>query len=199
MGRNIAFFFVLSLILMSSCSDSNYITNNSKPVSQQSPQEISNHSQLIHYSEYQQIFETFTKELSISGYSYKSGSVGPNIVIMDKDLSFNKREYLTLDGKFDMNNTQPTSELLLFENEDSSKQLAIRISYTTSYIGNDLVDWSSSRGYSGTNEALAKKTDLVTLSYKNLILTILQTSEEEADMEASKTAVRSIISIISKY
>lgn len=199
MGRNIAILFVSSLILMSSCSDSNHISNSSNAVSQESTLEISNDSQLITYSEYQQIFETLTKELSISGYSYKSGSVGPNIVIMDKDLSFNKREYLTLDGKFDMNNTQPTSELLLFENEDSSKQLAIRISYTTSYIGNDLVDWSSSRGYSGINESLAKKTDLATLSYKNLILTILQTSEVEAAMEDSKTAVRSIISIISNY
>lgn len=201
--KNITIFAILlSLMLLSGCwnADSDDTVAQTEPIPQQKfAPDTTEQPRIIAYSDFQQLFDSLVKTLRIPGYTYKSGSVGLNIVIFEKDLSFNKREYLTLDGKFDSSDAKPTSELLLFESSDGTNQLTIRLSYTSSYIGNDLVDWSSARGYAGTNETLAQKTELSTLTYKNLILTILQTSEEEADMEASKAAIRSLIPIITKY
>ncbi|HEY2492581.1 MAG TPA: hypothetical protein VGI33_06705 [Paenibacillus sp.] len=72
-------------------------------------------------------------------------------------------------------------------------QIQIRIAYTTVVMGNDLVSWDISSGYENTSKQLSNNTDLATLTYKNIIITILQNAKDHTELEITKGAIRSVI------
>lgn len=121
------------------------------------------------------------------------------MVIVDRDLTFGKRDTLTLEGDTNVANVKPTSHILIFENKNQSKQIIIRISFTNSFVGNDMLDWSTTNGYPSINSKLAKTLDMATLSYKNLIITIQQLSKDEVDSETTRDVIRKVIKMIEKY
>ncbi|MWC29750.1 hypothetical protein [Paenibacillus sp. MMS18-CY102] len=147
---------------------------------------------ILSYSQYKDLTDRFQSNLIIPEFTLKAES-GKNIVIVEKDLTFEKRENLTLDGSRDFANVQPTSYIFIFENQAQSKQIIVRVSFNKNYIGNDLLDWSRLNNYANINEKLASQFDMATLSYKNLIVTVQQLADREANLETTKTAMRAII------
>ena len=59
--------------------------------------------------------------------------------MVDKDLTFGSRDWLTVDGEFHMDNgSQSTQNSIFLENEQSSKLISVVIAYTESYMGEDM-------------------------------------------------------------
>lgn len=160
---------------------------------------IDNTKKILSYAEYQTLFEALKSNLKISNFELKTGTFTSDLTIVDKDLTYNKRQYLTLNGELDTGEPKTTQELLIFENENQSTQISIRIAYTQNYIGEDIIDWSMLTGLSNINEKLSEMSDIVTFSYKNIVFIIYQISETKKDIDITKETIRNIQNITSKY
>ncbi|MBQ6447031.1 hypothetical protein KGR20_15745 [Cytobacillus oceanisediminis] len=148
---------------------------------------------IISYTEYQSLFEKLVSGLVISGYSLDKSTLGNDLIIVDSDLSFGKREFLTADGS---NSWESTQETMYFLNKNKDRLLTITISYTDAFIGNDLVFYNSYEGYD-LDESLINN-DILTISYKNLLFTILQTSTAQISMDDTVDAGKSIVRFLGK-
>ncbi|MBG9736890.1 hypothetical protein M5X00_10510 [Paenibacillus alvei] len=160
---------------------------------------IENTKKILSYAEYQTLFEALKSNLKISNFELKTGTFTSDLTIVDKDLTYNKRQYLTLNGELDTGEPKTTQELLIFENKNQSTQISIRIAYTQNYIGEDIIDWSMLTGLSNINEKLSEMSDIVTFSYKNIVFIIYQISETKKDIDITKETIRNIQNITSKY
>lgn len=161
-------------------------------------QQAEENSSMISYDDYQALFETAVTDLTIENFHLSDSTIGFDVTSIDKDLSFGTREWLTKDGTYYTMEPESTQETLFFENEEQSVLLTITLSYTGNYIGNDMVYYNITSGYD-INDHLAATTDIITLSYKNLIVTILQTSSKTADMDITQNAAKELVDFLQKY
>lgn len=185
------------LFLLVSCEKKERVTDqNSDEITETKNNDETKNNPIITYTEYQSLFEELVNKLEIPGYSLENSSLGDDIIRIDKDLSFGKREFLTTDGLFSGHDIESTQETMFFLNKNKERLLTITISYTKSFIGNDLVFYNSNEGY-GLNEDLINN-DLLTISYKNLLFTILQTSNAQVTMDDTVYAGLSIVGILEK-
>ncbi|MEK5036926.1 hypothetical protein [Sporosarcina sp. FSL K6-3457] len=159
--------------------------------------EIINDNNKISFEDFRSLFNHMNKNLFVDGFKLKDSTVVPDLVVVDKDLTFNSREWLTLDGKLS-ENSKSTQETLFLENEDSSVLLTIILSYTGSYIGEDMIYYKIDSDYE-INTQLANATDLVTISYKNLVISVLQTTNDKKDFDITQNTLKKIINILEKY
>lgn len=153
----------------------------------------------LDYNTYEELFKYLIKNIDVPNFSVKASTLGDNISKIDKDLSFNKREYITLTGKMEIDNISPTEEQIILENKEQEKQITIGILYTNSYLGNDLVGWLNNQGFSDINSDLASKNNSVILTYKNLIISINQCSTNKIDIDTSINTVRELIHLLKSY
>lgn len=155
-------------------------------------------AEILSYEEYSELFLSMIENLEIPGYTLLNSSTDTDIIMIDKEISFNKREYLTLDGTYDNKSTVQTSqESLFFGSEDGKTALIITIAYTHAAIGEDIVSYVSSEGYDLPEEVI-QKSDLITLSYKNLIISVLQSAEEAVVEEDTTLAAEKLVEFLQK-
>lgn len=152
---------------------------------------------IINYDNFTNIFNDLNKNLDVDGFKLKDSTIGIDITTIEKDLTFNSREWLTIDGVMS-DSPKSTQETLFLENEDSSILLTLILSYTDSYIGEDMLYYKIDSDYK-INVELADSTDLVTVSYKNLVITVLQTAEGKKDFEVTKSVLRETIKYLKNY
>ncbi|TVX89595.1 hypothetical protein [Paenibacillus agilis] len=164
-----------------------------------------NDEKILTYPEFQELAIDLEKKLKIKGFHFKNGSSTlTDITLIDKKLTFGKRDTLVLSGSLEPNKIpQPTHHLLIFEdNDDPSKvknQLVVRLAYTNSYIGNDIVDGNKNAGFKGTNQTLAESTELMILSYKNLIISVQLTSQDKTNRDLFIDSIHPIVDMIKNY
>ncbi|QCT02750.1 hypothetical protein E6C60_2035 [Paenibacillus algicola] len=89
--------------------------------------------------------------------------------------------------------------MLIFEDEDTTKQVIIKFAYTKNFIGNDIIEYSKTKGLSDIDQNLSQKTDILTFSYKNLIIIVQQNAEAKIDSEITKKATRAIQSYLKNF
>ncbi|WP_345242091.1 hypothetical protein [Pontibacillus salipaludis] len=152
------------------------------------------------FEEYQQLFMDMSKELELKGLELKKATTGKDVKIVEKEATFGKRKYLTLDGTLDMSNVRSTQESLIYEDRESTKHLSITIAYSKYMNGNDLLMWPSIRKYEGVNDNLVEHVDTATLAYKNVIIFILQSTDgsEKADTVLTHDVITSLIDYLNE-
>lgn len=152
--------------------------------------------EILNYDEYSELFLSMTENLEIPGYTLLNSSTDTDIIMIDKEISFNKREYLTLDGTYaNKSQVQTSQESLFFGSEDGKTALIITIAYTDAAIGEDIVSYVSSGGYNLPEEVI-QKSDLITLSYKNLIISVLQSAEKAVVEEDTTLAAEQLVEFL---
>ncbi len=150
----------------------------------------------LSYEEFETLFHEIKDHLKVEGYEVKSSTTGIDLTVVDKDLTFGSRDWLTVDGEFHMDNgSQSTQNSIFLENEQSSKLISVVIAYTESYMGEDMVYYLIDNDYP-INQNLAQTTDLVTISYKNLIITVLQTADSQAENEETQKILRGVLEFL---
>lgn len=199
--KNKILLVLLSSLLLVSCNNDEKREITSVPSNNvtKSTLESPIKEKVISYENYKEMFEHMDSNLLIDEFKLKVSSLGPDVTAIDKELSFNKREWLTVDGV--MNNTDPdsTQEILYFEDNKQTTLIAINFSYTETYIGDDMVQYQVNSGYSDLNNELSVKTDFIVISYKNLIITVHQTSNEKVNIETTKLALQNVINELVKF
>lgn len=151
------------------------------------------------YDQYEDLFNYVVSNLKIEDFKLKGSTIGDNVTIVEEDLTFNKRKYLTLDGSFNGSGAKPTDEEFIFENEKQDCQISVGMYFVNEFLGNDLIGWSTNSGFSSINLNLAKQTDYMIMSYKNCIITIHQSANNEANPEITKKFSRFIIGLLNVF
>ncbi|MNW36361.1 hypothetical protein D3C74_133740 [compost metagenome] len=191
-------FFVILTVLLIGCSEQTNSMLTSNKNNTDTTVIDKSVDPILSYTQYEGLIKSVADNLNITDFTLKAAS-GENIVVVEKELTFGKRENLTLDGKRNMANVQPTSHLFIYENQDQSKQIIIRFSFNTNFIGNDLLDWSGTNSYENINSKLASQMDMATLSYKNILITVQQLAIIETNFEITKTSIKEVIQLLKKY
>ncbi|PZD96548.1 hypothetical protein DNH61_07025 [Paenibacillus sambharensis] len=182
----------ISLIVLPSMTS---CLNNSSTANVPSVQDIVETDNQISYKAYTTFLDDFTNNIVIEGFTLTPPL--KTIFLIDRDLTFNKKDTITLEGG--KNDFNPTQQLFIFENSDKSVQLYVRIAYTNVEMGNQLVSWEVPSGHEGVDQELVNKTDMATYTYRNLIITVTQNSKTQAELDLTKEAVRSVLVILEKY
>ena len=162
------------ILLLTACSDNN-ATSSEESLSYSKSK---NKEEVLSYKEFENLFNKFSDEVEIEGYMLKDSSAGIDAIRIDEDLSFGKRKWLTKDGE---SLTAPTQEMFFYENEERTRLLTITLAYTENYIGKDMLFYNVSSGYD-INDELSNN-EIIALSYKNIIIHIVQTTTDDIEME----------------
>lgn len=149
----------------------------------------------ISFQQYSELFENLSSNLNIPGYKLENSTLGDDLTMIDKDISFNKREYLSIDGKYSPTNVESSQETLFYLNEDKDRALIVTLAYTDSTIGNDIIFYNITNDY-GLPEEITNKNDLITLSYKNLIISILQSAKDSVEKKDTPEAAKTIVEFL---
>ncbi|MHB1654390.1 MAG: hypothetical protein ACYCVD_18260 [Desulfitobacteriaceae bacterium] len=148
---------VLSLISITGCTTEN--TNNK---SEEVNFTYEQYQKLISLAKDGLIFKTVPMKLSQSYFS------NPTIIIVDKNMSFGKKNYLTLNNK----QIDPTQNFLTYEDKENDYKLIIGWIYTNINQGNNLLYFKP--------YIKGESTDFNDiLSYKNLLIHVQLTSSSE--------------------
>ena len=178
------------ILFLTACSDNNAIFSEESLSSSESK----NKEEVLSYKEFENLFNKFSDEVEIEGYMFKDSSGGIDAIRIDEDLSFGKRKWLTKDGE---SNTEPTQEMFLYENEESTRLLTITLAYTENFIGNDMLFYNISSEHD-INDELSNN-EIIALSYKNIVINIMQTTSTDIEMEDTQKAAESIIKYLEAY
>ncbi|GAA0287450.1 hypothetical protein GCM10008924_02620 [Gracilibacillus halotolerans] len=182
--------FITAILFLTACSDNDATYS----VKSTSPSEGENKEGVLSYKEFENLFEKLSDEVEIEGYIYKDSSDGEDAIRIDEDLSFGKRKWLTKDGE---SLTEPTQEMFFYENEESTRLLTITLAYTENFIGNDMLFYNISSEHD-INDELSNN-EIIALSYKNIVINIMQTTSTDIEMEDTQKAAESIIKYLEAY
>ncbi|MCK2157711.1 hypothetical protein [Exiguobacterium sp. 17-1] len=149
-----------------------------------------NRNQILNHDQFKKLFEQMHEYLKIGHFQLEASTLGSDFTIIDRELSFGKRKWLTVDGTSDSSSSQ---ESLYFEDEKQTTQLSIHFAFTDHYIGEDMVQYPSNSGYNKLNQKLANKSDLIIISYKNIVISVQQNTLGKIDPETTQLAVKRII------
>ncbi|WLR43420.1 hypothetical protein LC087_04390 [Bacillus carboniphilus] len=130
----------------------------------------------------------------IALYRSVAGSTpkGETLTITNKKLTFDKREWLTLENK----NKDSTQDVLIFESTDKKSLINVHLAYTDNYIGEDAILREVTVGDDQIDSDLKNNTDLMIISFKNIVITVVQTAEVKADIDITHVFVESVINIL---
>lgn len=191
--RNVAILFS-SVFLIAGCTDESVMTEQKKVEVKTTTHTNQKTNQtkhpILNPVQYEKLFKHMTEHLKMDQFQLKASTIGADFTTVDQPLSFGKRRWLTVDGTID---TPSTQETLYFENQKQDTQLAIHFAYTDRYIGNDLVQYQSSDGYKGLDQKLSNQSELIIISYKNILITVQQNALHEVDPDTTQEAVKEVI------
>lgn len=155
--------------------------------------------ELISYEKYEEFFDYIIKNIDIEEFEIVGDTLGENLTIIDKELSFGKRESLSVEGNLNMSGLKPTEEILILEDKDKKNQISISISYTNKIMDNDLIAYIANNDFEYLNKNLAERYAVTTTTFKNLIFTITNISEEKIEYEQINKINKEIINLIANF
>lgn len=158
-----------SVFLIVGCTDEAVTTEQKKVEVKTTTHTNQTKHTILNPVQYERLFKYMNEHLEMDQFQLKASTIGADFTVVDQSLSFGKRRWLTVDGTIDTPSTQKT---LYFENQKQDTQLAIHFVYTDRYIGNDVVQYQSSDGYKGLNQKLLNQSDLIIISYKNILISV---------------------------
>ena len=185
-----------STFLIAGCTD-NAVENKSKvaisKVNHSSQKSNPTQANIMSYQKFENLFKHMNDKLKIKNFQLKESTLGPDVTIIDKELSFNKRNWLTINGTKDDLAPKSTQETLYFEDKDQTTLLSISFAYTKNYVGEDMLQYQVPSGYDNINQKLANKSDLILLSYKNIVISIQQNNSDKVNYDTTKFATKMVI------
>lgn len=188
--RNMAILFS-SVFLSVGCTDE-AVTTEQKKVEVKTTTHTNQKTKhpILHPVQYEKLFKYMDEHLKMDQFQLQASTIGSDFTAVDRSLSFGKRRWLTVDGTID---TPSTQETLYFENQKQDTRLAIHLTYIDRYIGNDVMQYQSSDGYKGLNQKLSNQSDLIIISYKNILISVQQNALYKVDPDTTQEAAKQVI------
>lgn len=156
MRKRLFFCLLLIMILMfSSCA------------SKSNPEDKS--ADFMEYKDFTSFFNNMNQDLKLSNYENLGGNEGVELVYIDAQLSFGKRNYLTLDNK---QSNLPTQQRIEYMANNGKSMAVIDLIYLETTLNNDLIFRSNPLSDNGENEFIRKTFAENIISYKNILVKI---------------------------
>jgi hypothetical protein len=176
------------LICLTACKNTDNVSNTANQQNQQS---------LLSYSEYIDIVKLAKEKLNFTTIPMKlsaSTLENPYVVIVNDEMSFGKKKYLSLENE----NTDPTQIFLTFEDAEKGYKLITGWIFTNVSQGENLLYFKPNiEGNTGDFNSI--------LSYKNILIHLqlintASTNPSSEDFVAENEAVlKDIVSFLEKY
>ena len=197
--RGRMFILISSMFLIAGCTDEAATTKPKaevKTAAHTSQKIDEKQHQVLTHEQYEKLFEHMNQLVKIDHFQLKASTVGDDFTVVDRALSFGKRRWLTVDGTIDSGSTQ---ESLYFENKKQDTQLVLHFAYTDRYIGNDMIQYQSNDGNKELNQELSNRSDLIMISFKNIIITVEQNTLNKVDPDTTLQVVQQVIDELENY
>ncbi len=176
----------------------NFNKINSKPSSRVINENVKK-EEIVSYDKYEEFFDYVIKNINVEGFEIVADTLGNNLTVIDKELSFGNRESLTVRGDLNMDLSQPTEEILILEDKDKKNQITISMIYTKKNIDNDLISYIANNDFEQLNKDLADKYGITTTTFKNLVFTIVNVSEEKIEYNQINKINKELINLITNF
>jgi hypothetical protein len=123
-----------TLTLLSGCNEEKVISTSTIAEAKQKS---------FSHKRYQSIFNSMVKDLKFKDYNFIEATEENNLTFIEKDFSFGKRAYLTLDGK---DSRLETQERLVYQKKDKTTYLIVDVILLNKKLENDMAYWNSRNG-----------------------------------------------------
>nr|MBO2494645.1 hypothetical protein [Clostridia bacterium] len=179
MKKYVFFILLFSLVILSSCyhqvdqgktpePTQTQNTNNEAQPSEQDMNDDANQSEnALTYSQYRDLCNDIAENLVLKHFNLIHNE--PNYIIVDKDITFYQRQFLTVSGDQDSDTTQVR---LAYATEDLEHIIFIDLSYMKKALYNDLLYISNAEPDNLEHIKLLDRYDNCILSYKNILISI---------------------------
>lgn len=138
--------------------------------------EVESEKPTLSFDEYLQLFKEF-QTLSFPGYQLNTNIsfITPGVRAIEPELSFGKRQFLTVDGEMNTNNDTSTERVLYFDS--GQKRFAVSMLYIDTDIGSDFLgsDWLAFTEENVSNSFL--------ISFNNILILITLEGTETLDFD----------------
>ena len=151
MRKTLIFCFLISMLVFSSCESKTKSDN----------------VDFIDYEKFTTLFYKMNTEMKLTNYVNLGGNEGVELVYIDKRLSFDKRNYLTLDNEQSNLSTQQRIE---YKDDDDKILLVIDLIYLDKPLNNDLIYWSNPLSSNSENEFIRETFIENIVSYNNVLI-----------------------------
>lgn len=148
---------ILLLILMTACKSA------------------SSEEQKMSHEQFENLFFELSDSINVENFEVKGKSDDTNLTVIDKELSFNKRKFLTIDGTKDSPETQ---ERIIYENTSENIVAMIDLIFLENSLNKDLVYWHFNRPHELKNKKALDIFDTAIISYNNLLVKVTVIDEE---------------------
>lgn len=179
MKKYVFFILLFSLVILSSCyhqvdqgktpePTQTQNTNNEAQPSEQDMNDDANQSEnALTYSQYRDLCNDIAENLVLKHFNLIHNE--PNYIIVDKDITFYQRQFLTVSGDQDSDTTQVR---LAYATDDLEHIIFIDLSYMKKALYNDLLYISNAEPDNLEHIKLLDRYDNCILSYKNILISI---------------------------
>ncbi|HHT88573.1 MAG TPA: hypothetical protein GX002_06155 [Clostridiales bacterium] len=160
---------------------------------------LDNDNGIISYEQYRKLFSDLSENFLPKDCVKLTATENLHLVIVDKDNSFGKRGFLTLDGEQSDTSTQQS---ICYESINKEYILYIELIYLNKELDNDLVYWHSNFADGFIDESLAKMYDENILSFHNILvkMTLLRKSDSSTStFEFFRLTTLDMVDFLSNY
>lgn len=149
------------------------------------------------YEEYQMFCNYVSENLKIEGLENKYSSKQDNIIVIEPEWSFNKRNTLRLNESMEI--VTPTIEMYVYEDHEANCLIQINICYLENYIGNDLHSYIGNNSDLDVNSELAFCATSATISYRNILIVIQQARNNSCKDNYLNSSLVQITKLATEY
>lgn len=161
-----------------------------------STSEVNEQKQILTYEQFRKLFNDMATNISIPNSKQVEKTDGLNLVAIDKNFSFGKRLFLTLNGD---QSDEETQERIIFKDENGIITL-IDLIYLKSFVGNDLILWPTHETKTFKSESIMKQFDEAIVSYNNVLVKISQISDDKPlQLQNMYETIESMTSFLQSY
>lgn len=97
---------------------------------------------VLNYPQYLEFVKHLRDNFTPEGYSHVTDTVErPVTIIIEKDISFGKRETLTLTGDMKDPRPLPTQNRVVYQDQNQGYVLYLDVIYTDTWLGDQLLSW----------------------------------------------------------
>lgn len=155
-------------------------------------------TELLSYQEFQQLLHDITENLAIPNYEIvETTQNNTTMIAVEKDLTFDTRQLLTVSGDQD---GMVTQERLALENKEKSNLLLVDAIYLENPIENNMLFWKLNEGSFSSNYELFNQYHENLISYKNILFKVmLITNSENVDYTELINTTRPLVQYLKSY
>lgn len=167
---------IIIAVILSACTNNHIVEN------------IVIDQDTLSYSQYTDMVQNLSDQFMPPGFSNRLlPDAETTIVAVDKEASFGRRTFLTVDGE---QNVQVTQKRIAYESQNESQVLFVDVIFLNEVLPKDMLYRNTHNYGKYHSDALISQVDDTILSYKNLLFKLTYFSKNERKQDLPDDTLR---------